>query len=284
MAPKKTKKEQAAHRKAALQKKVAAQRSKAMEPKVIPKQGDVDSESTRRAEEVEASGQTTDDEEESIQSYKDSKRKSPPPTNVQVSTHTKRPKQTKTMLDHENSQTAKHDTDDSTGSEEGDSEEDNDNRKQSARTSPNLKSNKQQNEGDDKTQSPAELRAVLIETEGQLVRAERQVRAISKTRVADTFLEGQVRTWTKETLWKMCKFITNDQTMHKVMQKASKHFKVPASEQEHWKSSYAHIVRDGLNQKRNACSQDLRKTIKSKRTEKQRITCDGLSNHVLLLP
>jgi hypothetical protein len=283
MAPKKTKKEQAAHRKAALQKKVAAQRSKAMEPKVIPKQGDVDSESTRRAEEVEASGQTTDDEEESIQSYKDSKRKSPPP-NVQVSTHTKRPKQTKTMLDHENSQTAKHDTDDSTGSEEGDSEEDNDNRKQSARTSPNLKSNKQQNEGDDKTQSPAELRAVLIETEGQLVRAERQVRAISKTRVADTFLEGQVRTWTKETLWKMCKFITNDQTMHKVMQKASKHFKVPASEQEHWKSSYAHIVRDGLNQKRNACSQDLRKTIKSKRTEKQRITCDGLSNHVLLLP
>jgi hypothetical protein len=118
MAPKKTKKEQAAHRKAALQKKVAAQRSKAMEPKVIPKQGDVDSESTRRAEEVEASGQTTDDEEESIQSYKDSKRKSPPP-NIQVSTHTKRPKQTKTMADHENRQTAKHDTDNSTGSEEG---------------------------------------------------------------------------------------------------------------------------------------------------------------------
>jgi hypothetical protein len=76
------------------------------------------------------------------------------------------------------------------------------------------------------------------------------VRAISgRTRVADTFLEGQVRTWTKETLWKMCKFITNDQAMHKVMHKASKHFKVPALEQEHWMPSYAHIVRDGLNQK-----------------------------------
>jgi hypothetical protein len=49
-----------------------------------------------------------------------------------------------------------------------------------------------------------------------------------------------VRTWTKETLWKMCKFITNDQTMHKVMHKASKYFKVPASEQEHWKASYAY--------------------------------------------
>jgi hypothetical protein len=34
MAPKKTKKEQAAHRRAALQKKVAAQQSKAMDPKV----------------------------------------------------------------------------------------------------------------------------------------------------------------------------------------------------------------------------------------------------------
>jgi hypothetical protein len=101
---------------------------------------------------------------------------------------------------------------------------------------------------------------VLIKTEGQLERAERQVHAISKTRVADMFLEGQVRTWTKETLWKMCKFITN-QTMHKVMHKASKHFKVPASEQEHWK---AHIVRDGLKQKQNACLQDLRITIKSK--------------------
>jgi hypothetical protein len=117
---------------------------------------------------------------------------------------------------------------------------------------------------EDRTQSPAKLQAVLIKTEGHLVRAERQVRAISKTRVADTFLEGQVRAWTKEMLWKMCTFITNGKTTHKVMHKASKHFKVPASEQEHWMSSYALIVRDGLNQKRNACSQDMRKTIKCK--------------------
>jgi hypothetical protein len=127
-----------------------------------------------------------------------------------------------------------------------------------------LKTNKQQNIVGDRTQSPAELWAVLIETEGQLERAERQVRAISKTRAADTFLEGQVRTWTKETLWKMCKFITNGQTMHNVMHKASKHFKVPPLEQQHWKASFAHIMRDGLNQKQNACSQDLHKKNKSK--------------------
>jgi hypothetical protein len=106
-----------------------------------------------------------------------------------------------------------------------------------------LKSNKQQNEVDDRTQSPPELQAALIKTEGQLVRAERQVRAISKTRVADLVLEGQVRTWTKEMIWKMCKFITNDQTMHKGMHKASKKFKMPASEQEHWMSSYARTMR-----------------------------------------
>jgi hypothetical protein len=116
----------------------------------------------------------------------------------------------------------------------------------------------------DIARSPAEVRTVLIKRKEQLVRAEHQVRAISKTRITDTFLEGQVRNWTKETLWKMCKFIDNNQTMHQVMQKASKHFKVPALDQEHWVSSFAHIVRDGLNQKRNACSQDLRKTIKSK--------------------
>jgi hypothetical protein len=275
MAPKKTKKEQAAHRKAALQKKLAAQRSKEMDTKVSLHDGDgVDNSTSGIEEAAEASVQTTDGGEGSIQSNKDSKRKSPPPTSIHSYTHTKRPKklvssersnkQRTSVPDHEKRQkAASPDTDVSTGSEKGDSDEDYENRKRSATTSLTLKTNKQQNIVGDRTQSPAELWAVLIETEEQLERAERQVRAISKTRVADTSLEGQVRTWTKETLWKMCKFITNDQTMHKVMHKASKHFKVPASEQEHWKASYAHIVRDGLNQKRNVCSQDLRKTIKS---------------------
>ena len=112
--------------------------------------------------------------------------------------------------------------------------------------------------------SPAELRVALADTAERLQRAEKQVGAISRTRIADSFQEGQVRSWTKETLWKQVKFITNDLTMNKIMIKAAKHFKVPTEEQEHWMSTYAHIVRDGLNQKRNACSQDLRKTIKSK--------------------
>jgi hypothetical protein len=83
MAPKKTKKEQAAHRKVALQKKLAVQRSKVMDPKVSLHYGDGNNDSTSGIEEAaEASGQTTDNKEGSIQSNKDSKRKSPPPTSI----------------------------------------------------------------------------------------------------------------------------------------------------------------------------------------------------------
>jgi hypothetical protein len=62
---------------------------------------------------------------------------------------------------------------------------------------------------EDISQSPAKLWALLIKTEEQLVRAERQVRAISKTRITETLLVGQVQTWRKESLWKMWKFITD---------------------------------------------------------------------------
>jgi hypothetical protein len=53
---------------------------------------DRDDNSTCGLEEAEASGQTTNNEEVSIQSNKDSKQKSPLPTNIQPYTYTKRPK------------------------------------------------------------------------------------------------------------------------------------------------------------------------------------------------
>jgi hypothetical protein len=96
-----------------------------MEPKVSL-QGYNDDESTSRLEAVEACElTTTEDEEGSIQSNKDSKRKSPPP-NIQASTHTKQPKkllissdnskQRKTMSDHARKQKARQHTNDLTGS------------------------------------------------------------------------------------------------------------------------------------------------------------------------
>jgi hypothetical protein len=109
-----------------------------------------------------------------------------------------------------------------------------------------------------------ELRAALIESEAGRSRAEQQVRSISRVQLADDFLIGQVRTWSKEVLWKQCKFITNHNTMNKVMSKAAKKFKVSDEQKDHWMATYAHTVRDGLNQKRNAVAQDLRLTVISK--------------------
>jgi hypothetical protein len=61
-----------------------------MDTKVSLHDGDGNDDSTSGIEEAaEASVQTTDDEEGSIQSNKDSKRKSPPPTSIQSYTHTK---------------------------------------------------------------------------------------------------------------------------------------------------------------------------------------------------
>ena len=108
------------------------------------------------------------------------------------------------------------------------------------------------------------LQAALDRTTARLRQAEKQVRVISKTKLADVFQEGRVRSWSKEILWKQLKFITNDAIMNQAMRKAAKHFKVPEEEKGHWMSTYAHIVRDGLNQKRNACSQAMRKALLSK--------------------
>jgi hypothetical protein len=177
MAPKKTKKEQATHWKAALQKKLAAQRSKALEPKVSLHDGDSNNDSTCGLEEAEVSGQTTVDEEGLIQSNKDSKQKSPPPTSIQSYRHTKQPKklvssensnkQRTTMPDHEKNKKqqdqipmiqleAKKEIVTKTTKP-----------KAIRNNTPTLKTNKQQNTVGDRTQSPPKLRAVLIKTEGQ---------------------------------------------------------------------------------------------------------------------
>jgi hypothetical protein len=178
MAPRKTKKEQTAYQRAALPKKAAAQQSKAMQPEVSL-QGD-NKESTSRLEEVEACKLTTDKEEGLIQSNKDSKRKSTPP-NIQA---TKGPK--KVLISSENSKQRKTMWDHAR------------NQKEDRIPMIQLETNRQQNQVNNTAQPPAELRAVLIKTEGQLVRAEQQVRAISKTRVDDMLLKGQVHTWKKE--------------------------------------------------------------------------------------
>jgi hypothetical protein len=247
---KKTKQEQAAIRKATLEKKAAAKRKKAHEDVMKSvDQLEEEDEETINEEGSDANLSNTDDGKSDEESTKTSeneatKRKSFASATITPSSSAKKQKKIQLLTTPRHSLLKEV----VMGGEEEDIDD--------------IDSNSNGAEGME--QKTDDLRATLIDREERLQRAERQVRTISKTRLADTFFEGQVRSWTKETLWKMCKFITDEQTMRQVMKKASKHFKVPAEEQEDWMATYSHVVRDGLNQKRNACSQDLRKTIKSK--------------------
>ena len=66
----------------------------------------------------------------------------------------------------------------------------------------------------------------------------------------------------KESLWKKCKFITCSKTMDNCMEKVADHFNIAAGTgRDHWKSTYAHAVRDALNNRRNNTSQDLKKAL-----------------------
>ena len=108
------------------------------------------------------------------------------------------------------------------------------------------------------------LQAALDRTTVRLHQAEKQVRVISKTKLTDVFQIGRVRSWSKETLWKQLKFITNNAIMNQALRKAAKHFNKPEEEKGYWMCTYAHIVRDGLNQKINSCSQAIHKELLSK--------------------
>jgi hypothetical protein len=106
-----------------------------------------------------------------------------------------------------------------------------------------------------------QYQAAIADYKDRLVRAERQVRAISKTNLADKFMESEVRKYVKESLWKRCKFITCAETMEDCMAEVACEFNIPLDKRDHWKSTYAHAVRDALNNRRNNTSQDLKKEL-----------------------
>ncbi len=168
--------------------------------------------------EVAADALTTDDDEKSSQSKKTSgksgasKRKSF--SSVSSSKASAWIKHRKMLSKHAKKPLARAEIDAETCSEHSDSElSDQDDVKQKpapvAWTSPRklllpvvLVASKEDNDSEEEdfqeeppqqediAQSPAELQAILIKTKERLVRAEHQVRAISKTRITDTFLEG----------------------------------------------------------------------------------------------
>jgi hypothetical protein len=71
--------------------------------------------------------------------------------------------------------------------------------------------------GGGRTSTVKLYQAIIKNYQVQLLHAERQVKAISKTNIADKFLENKVRKYVKESLWKDCKFIRCRETMDECM-------------------------------------------------------------------
>ena len=72
--------------------------------------------------------------------------------------------------------------------------------------------------------SVQQYQTVIADYKEYLVQAERQVHAMSKTQLADKFMENKVCEYVKESLWKQCKFITCQEMMDDCMDKVASHF------------------------------------------------------------
>jgi hypothetical protein len=98
-------------------------------------------------------------------------------------------------------------------------------------------------------------------------RAKRQLKIISKWQIINEFQDREVRQYAKQVLWKKVKFITSDNTMVRCMKEAATAFKIMATDQQDWMSTYSHSVHEAINAQRNHCCQELRKTVLSKWTQ-----------------
>jgi hypothetical protein len=93
----------------------------------------------------------------------------------------------------------------------------------------------------------------------------RQIRNITKMGGVDKYELMQIRKMVKEDLFKQVKFITTTAMEAKCMKYLSNKLNVPAERQHEWSATYAHCIRDALNNKRNNVSQDLKAEIKGEK-------------------
>jgi hypothetical protein len=92
-----------------------------------------------------------------------------------------------------------------------------------------------------------------------------QIRNITKMGDMDKYERMQIRKMVKDDLFKQVKFITTTAMEAKCMKCLSNKLNVPAERQHECSATYAHCVRDALNNKRNNVSQDLKAEIKGKK-------------------
>jgi hypothetical protein len=91
-----------------------------------------------------------------------------------------------------------------------------------------------------------------------------QIRNITRMGGVDKYELMQIRKMVKEDLFKRVKFITTTAMEAKCMKYLSNKLNVPPETQREWSATYAHCVRDALNNKRNNVSQALKSEIKGK--------------------
>jgi hypothetical protein len=92
----------------------------------------------------------------------------------------------------------------------------------------------------------------------------RQIKNITKMGGVDKYEVMQIRKMVKEDLFKRVKFITTRAVEAKCMQYLSNKMNIPTETRREWTATYAHCVRDALNNKRNNVSQNLKSEVKGK--------------------
>ena len=93
----------------------------------------------------------------------------------------------------------------------------------------------------------------------------RQIKNVTKMGGVDRYEVMQLRKMVKEDLFKKVKFITTTATEKKCLQYLVDKLNILPEIQRDWCATYAHCVRDAVNNKRNNVSQDLKVEIKGKK-------------------
>ena len=102
----------------------------------------------------------------------------------------------------------------------------------------------------------------------------RQVKGVTRAGTANMVELAAVRKTAKEDLFKKVKFITTAKLENSAMKYLATGFHVKEEERNQWQVTYAHAVREALNNKRNNVAQQLKMEVKGKLQKKYKV-CDS---------
>ena len=108
------------------------------------------------------------------------------------------------------------------------------------------------------------LQEYIGELKSRNVMLSRQVKSVTKMGGVDRYEVMQLRKMVKEDLFKKVKFITTSAMEKKCLEYLANKNNVSPETQRDWCATYAHCIRNALNNKRNNVPQDLKVEIKGK--------------------